>query len=202
MIVEYDILQHIDKILLERENSERIEKHHGIVNHRLKKSNLHWILEELGYGDHKIVGGNFFSTPNPFHVHTDNGKDNDPDFNILIPLNQQQDFTTVIYDQTYSGYASHFWVGSLYKYFPSPAYNEPKRDYIGVNNLISDSFNINFYVKYLTHLPYETLQGLSIQQSHTWKIGQVYKFECNRLHSSSNFKGTKEGLTLLVKRPS
>lgn len=192
----------IERILEERSNSERVEKHYGIVNYKLRKPNLHWILEELGYGDHKIVGGNFFNTPNPFYVHTDNGKDNKPDFNILIPLNEHADFTTILYDQLYSGYASHFWVGSLYKYFPDPVYNEPKRDYDGVIGLINETFDVSMYLKYLTHLPYETLQGLSVQRVHNWKVGDVYTFECNRLHSSSNFKGTKEGLTLLVKRPS
>lgn len=192
----------IDRILQERSESERVDKLHGIVNYKLRKQNLHWILEELGYGDYKIVGGNFFCTPNPFHIHTDNGKENEPDFNILIPLSEQDDFTTIIFDQTYTGYASHFWVGSIYKYFPDPVYNERKIDYNGVQNLTGRPFSQTDYIKYLTHLPYETLHGLSIQRTHKWNIGDVYEFECNRLHGSSNFSGTKEGLTLLVKRPS
>lgn len=191
----------INDILKERSKSERVEKLHGIVNHKLRKSNLHWILEELGYCDHSIVGGNFFSTPNPFHIHTDNGKDNQPDFNILIPLTDQGDFTTVIFDQVYSGWASHFWIGTLYKYFPDPIYNERKTDFSGVDGLVDTPFNTQQYINYLTHLPYETLNGLSIKQTHDWNIGDVYEFECNRLHCSSNFTGTKEGLTLLVKRP-
>lgn len=192
----------IERILQERSESERVEKLHGIVNYKLRKPNLHWILEELGYGDHKIVGGNFFCTPNPFHVHTDNGIENEPDFNILIPLSESPDFNTVIFDQTYTGHASHFWVGSIYKYFPDPIYNERKTDYNGVVGLTQLHFDRDDYLKYLTHLPYETLQGLSIKKVHNWHLGDVYEFECNRLHCSSNFKGTKEGLTLLVKRPS
>ena len=191
----------IDTILKLRSESERVEKLHGIVNYKLQKPKLHWILEELGYNEHKIVGGNFFCTPNPFHIHTDNGKDNQPDFNILIPLTDHNDFTTVIFDQIYSGWASHFWVGGIYKYFPDPIYNERKTDYVGVQGLVDTPFDTTQYIDYLTQIPYETLNGLSIQRTHKWNIGDVYEFECNRLHCSSNFQGTKEGLTLLVKRP-
>ena len=192
----------IERILLERDKSERVEKLHGVVNFKLNKPNLQYILDDLGFTDHKIVGGNFFTTPNPFHIHTDNGKDNEPDFNILIPLSEGVDHNTILFDQTYNGWASHFWVGSMYKYFPDPVYNLPKRDFINVNDIVTTRFDIELYTRYLSHLPYESVQGLSIKEVHKWKLGEHYIFECNRLHASSNFKDIKEGLTLLVKNPS
>lgn len=185
-----------------RENSERIEKQHGVINHKLKKEELTWILDELGYSDHTIVGGNFFTTPNPFHIHTDNGKDNGPDFNILIPMNEQDDFYTVQFFQQYDGPASHFWVGSLYKYFPPPVYNEPKKDYNGVYNLGDGDLDITMYKDYLSHLPYESVKPLTIRTVTKWHKGIPIEFPCNRLHCSAKFDGVKEGLTLLVKRPS
>lgn len=187
------------RILEYRKTLQRVDKLHGVVNYKLDKPNMYWILEELGITNVKIVGGNFFNTPNPFHVHTDNGKDNEPDFNVLIPLSFAEPFSTIIFDQKYSGYASHFWVGSIYKYFPDPIYNERKTDYNGVEGLTEKSFNVNDYVKYLTHLPYESLHGLSINKVHEWNDGDHYVFPCNQLHCSSNFKGIKEGLTLLCK---
>lgn len=189
----------VERILLERDQSPYVEKQHGVINYTLNKANHVWILKELGFNNHTIVGGNYFTTPNPFHVHTDNGKDNQPHFNIVIPLNEQADFHTVVFDQTYGGWASHFWVGSLYKYVPSPVYNAPKRDWEGVYNLSEIPLSIELYIQHLSHLPYESVEPLSVKEIHTWKAGHPFTFECDRLHCSSNFKGIKEGLTLLVK---
>lgn len=192
----------IDRILKDRENCKRIDKLHGIYNHRIEKSSLHWILEELGHGDCEIVGGNYFTTPVPFHIHTDNGKENEPDFNILVPLTpNRQQFATILFDQTYSGYAAHFRKGSLGQYLDRPVYNEIKYDFEGVENLWPAPFDEDMYMNYLTHMPYEWFNGLSVHSIFHWGLGSHLEFPCNQLHCSANFSGVKEGLTLLVKRP-
>ena len=192
----------INKILDIRDNSERVEKLHGIVNYRFPKSNFEWLLEDLNISG-KITGGNYFQTPNPFHVHTDTGKKEDlgdltPKYNIVIPLTEAEDHNTVIFDQQWHGDASHFMVGSIYKYWPDPVYNLRKSSYHGVQGITDFNFDVVQYRTYLKHLPYETVQGLSIKKVVPWHIGEALIFDSTLLHCGSYFSGIKKGLTILV----
>ena len=192
----------LNKIFEIRDSSERIEKLHGVVNHKFPKKNFNWLVEKLGI-EGKITGGNYFSTPNPFHVHTDTGKkeelgDLNPKYNIVIPLTEEEDHNTVIFDQQWHGDASHFMVGSIYKYWPDPVYNNRKDSYQGVKNITDFNFDIVKYKSYLKHLPYETVQGLSIKEVVPWRIGEALIFDSTLLHCGSYFQGIKKGLTILV----
>lgn len=192
----------IEKILEIKKDSERVEKHHGVVNHKFSKKQFNWLLKDLNI-EGKITGGNFFETPNPFHVHTDTGKKEElgklkPKFNIVIPLTEAEDHNTVIFDQKWHGDASHFMVGSIYKYWPDPVYNLRKSSYHGVKGLTDFNFHIKQYKDYLKHLPYETVQGLSIKKIVRWRIGEVIIFNSELLHCGSYFQGVKKGLTILV----
>jgi hypothetical protein len=194
--------QDLDRILEIRSKSERVEKHTGVVNYRYSKKEMNWLVEKLGLTG-TITGGNFFETVNPFHVHTDTGKAKDlgnlkPKWNIVVPLSEQEDFNTVIFNQQWNGDASHFMIGSIYKYWPDPVYNLRKTDYTGVEGLTSIPFDEDDYLNYLTHLPYETVQGLSIKKVIPWSIGEVLIFDSTLLHCSSKFDGIKSGLTVLV----
>lgn len=192
----------IERILEIKEDSERVEKHHGVVNHKFSKKQFEWLLNDLSI-EGKITGGNFFETPNPFHVHTDTGKKEDlgeltPKYNIVIPLTEEENHNTVIFDQQWHGDASHFMVGSIYKYWPDPVYNLRKSSYHGVTGMTDFNFDVVMYRSYLKHLPYETVQGLSIKQVVPWHIGEALIFDSTLLHCGSYFKGIKKGLTILV----
>jgi|TARA_B110000977_G_C11059669_1_gene485441 hypothetical protein len=190
-------------ILKYRDGCERIDKLHGIVNHKIvNKSDFDWLLDKFNITG-RIFGGNYFSTPNPFFIHTDTGKAEDLKgakslYNIVIPLVEDETFNTVLFDQTYLGEAAHFYVGNVFKYFPKPVYNHVKNNYADVNNMTSVPFDLIQYKTYLTHMPYETVQGLSIKKVIPWNIGEAMVFPSCHLHSASNFVGRKEGLTLLV----
>jgi len=199
--LNFDVLEHIT---VWKQRCERVEKLHGVVNYKFPKKEAQFILDYLKI-EGTITGGNFFETPNPFQIHTDTGKadelkDLKPYLNIVIPLVEQEDFNTVIFDQSWNGDASHFMVGSVYNYWPDPVYNLRKTDYSGVENLCNLPFDEDDYLNYLTHLPYETVQGLSIKEVVPWKVGQVLMFDSTLLHCSSNFTGIKKGLTILVSK--
>ena len=194
--------QHMQKINSIYNDSERIEKLYGVVNHKFSKKKFNWLLDELEITG-TITGGNFFETPNPFHVHTDTGKKEElgnltPKYNIVIPLTEAEDHNTVIFDQQWHGDASHFLVGSIYKYWPDPVYNLRKSSYHGVQGITDFNFDIVQYRTYLKHLPYETVQGLSIKQVVPWRIGEALIFDSSLLHCGSYFSSIKKGLTILV----
>jgi hypothetical protein len=204
MIRVYDIS---DEVYARIENhlandTTRVEKHNGVVNYKYSKESIRWLLDDLDLKG-TITGGNYFETVNPFHVHTDTGKreelgDLKPKYNIVVPMAEDPSFNTVIFDQQWHGDASHFLVGSIYKYWPDPVYNLRKTDYEGVENLTSLPFNEDDYMNYLLHMPYETVQGLTIKQVVPWKKGQVLVFDSTLLHCSSYFNSKKLGLTVLV----
>jgi len=54
-------------------------------------------------------------------------------------------------------------------------------------------FNRHDYQKYLTHQPYEDLNGLEIDTVVAWKPGDVVTFDRSTIHCASNF--LKEGVT-------
>jgi hypothetical protein len=193
-------LEDAEHLLWLRDNSEKVEKHHGIINHKIVKNNYKWLLEKYNISG-EIVGGNYFSTPIPFFVHTDSGTpDHKPDINLLIPLKEQDDFNTVVFNQTYNGNGAHFYVGSTFKYFPDPVYNKRMDTYDEVEGLVDNDFNVDDYLNYLTHIPYAALNGLSIECVHKWKYGHGIIIPSNKLHCGGNFNGVKEGLTLLIKQ--
>ena len=202
-MIKYDkILEktHISEIRDLRSSCERREKHHGVVNWKLPKEKFTWILDLLGI-EGKITGGNFWSSPNPFHVHTDTGRESEgdkPTYNIVIPLNFHPSFNTVIFDQTYNGDASHFMVGSIYNYWPDPVYNKRQSNYNEVEGMSNNELDKDFYYDYLTHLPYETVKHLTVAHRIPWQLGYVMQFSSEHLHCSSNFNATKEGVTILV----
>ena len=192
----------VQEIITWKQGCEKIIKHHGVINHKFPKKEAQWIVDLLGIKG-TITGGNFFETPNPFHIHTDTGKkeelgDLKPKVNIVIPLTEADDHNTVIFDQQWHGDASHFMVGSIYKYWPDPVYNLRKSSYHGVKGLTHFNFHIKQYKDYLKHIPYETVQGLSIKEIVPWKIGEAIVFDSSLLHCGSYFQGIKKGLTILV----
>lgn len=194
--------EQLKKIFFILDNSEKVEKLHGVVNYKFDKKEFNWLLQDLNISG-KITGGNFFETPNPFHIHTDTGKKEElvgliPKFNIVIPLTENEDHNTVIFNQHWYGDASHFMVGSIYKYWPDPVYNLRKNNYQDVEGLSDTDIDFDVYKKYLKHLPYETVQGLSIKEIVPWNIGEALVFDSTLLHCGSYFNGFKKGLTILV----
>lgn len=189
------------------------EKMSGTRNWQWKSHDevCHFLLEKLDPYIGKCFrhGGNYFETPNPFHPHTDTTKQSEfpnsqPYKNVVIPLTESPNIYTVVFEQRWTGPASHFWQGSLFGYLPDPLYNERKTDLIGVENVCDEPFPVEDYMKYLTHLPYESLQGFSILGAYPWKIGQALIFDCQNIHCGSNFRhhgiNNKLGLSLFTSR--
>jgi hypothetical protein len=56
------------------------------------------------------------------------------------------------------------------------------------------------YEKYLTHIPYEQVEGLEIDKIYKWEPGSAVIWDANQLHCADNFlsRGIKTKLSLLV----
>ena len=143
-------------------------------------------------------GGNYFQTKVPFFVHTDTGKNEVdgmvPYKNVVVPLTQSttsHPCYTVLFKQRWYGQATMFWKGPLFTTAKSN-YNHKLEDYSMLDNYTGENIDVNEYIKFLTHLPYNNLHGLSIDRVYEWNIGDISIFDCTQLHSSNDFtsKGT------------
>jgi hypothetical protein len=204
----------IEQIMSWRNYCEKIEKRSGVINYKYKNGGTveKFLLSKVEpiIGHCRRHGGNYFSTQNPFHVHTDTGKANEQEDDeapykaIVTPLVQsthKKVFSTIIFDQQQFGEASHFWRGSVFNYMGSPIYNHIITDYSHLEGFTNKPFDLSDYSKYLSHLPYENLFGLSIKTVLEWEIGDLVLFNCSSLHASNNFRihsQKKEGLVLFV----
>lgn len=191
------------------------EKMSGLKNWQYKKQDdiVHFVLEKLKpiLGENIVRhGGNYFSPVSPFHPHTDTGKVEEldgrqPYKNIVIPLTDNPDIHTVIFNQRWYGEATHFWQGSLFTYLPDPAYNHRATDLTGVKYATGEKyFDVDDYFRYLTHLPYESLYGFSMEGAYPWRTGEVLIFDCSMIHCASNFRmhgiQNKLGLSMFVSK--
>lgn len=141
--------------------------------------------------DFEMHGGNFFKTNIPFFVHTDTAKDHDfvPYKNIVVPLIMQEDdhpCYTVMFKQRWYGEATMFWKGPMFLN-GKPDYNHKVVDYSELEGYTNSNISVNDYTRFLTHLPYNNLHGLSTEMVLEWKLGSIIIFDCTQLHSSNDF---------------
>lgn len=207
--------QDIEKILDLEKECERVEKQNGVINYKYSKLGIleKFIEEKLKnqLGQFTRHGGSYVITPEPFHVHTDTGKDDEmkdqrfPYKNILIPLmssSEKAPLYTIIFKQRNFGQAAHFWRGEKFS-DKKPTYNFKVTNYSDLEHFTDKGFDPDIHKKHLAHLPIESLYGLSIDQIIHWNVGDVVVFDCSSLHASNNFREyniKKHGLTYFSSR--
>ena len=138
-------------------------------------------------------GGNYFQTNVPFYVHTDTSKNEIPGIipykNIVVPLTQSTEehkCYTVVFKQRWFGEATMFWKGPVFLTAKSN-YNHKVEDYTMLENYTGTDISVGDYTRFLTHLPYNNLHGLSVHSVYEWNIGDIIIFDCTQLHSSNDF---------------
>jgi len=190
--------QEINYIIEQKEKSEQVGKLGKVTNWKYDK-NIEfkdWLEQKLQKSlKHKFVmhGGNYFQTRIPFFVHTDTGKEEIdnllPYKNVVVPLtNSTPEFPcyTVTFKQRWFGQASMFWRGPMF-ISAKTDYNHKIEDYTLLENYTDKDFDVEHYQKFLTHLPYNNLHGLSLESAHEWNVGDIIIFDCTQLHSSNDF---------------
>lgn len=187
----------------QKENGIPVDKLGKVSNWKYDKNTefKNWLEKKLQSTldrSFTMHGGNYFQTNVPFFVHTDTGKNEVegmvPYKNVVVPLTQSttnHPCYTVLFKQRWFGEATMFWKGPLFKTAKSN-YNHKLEDYSMLESYTGKEIDINEYKKFVTHLPYNNLYGLSIDSVYEWNIGDIIVFDCTQLHSSNDFtsKGT------------
>lgn len=205
----------LDYIEEEKNRATKIVKNSNIINLKYEKGGTleSWILEKLksNLGPVKRHGGSYVISSEPFHVHTDSGKNEEMDErffpykNILIPLSNSTELRplyTVFFKQRSIFEASHFWRGHIQE-VKRPCYNHVITDYSQLINYTHENFCHEIHENHLSHLNVSMLHGLSVEEYVHWNIGDVIIFDCSQLHASNNYKtfsGLKESLSMFTSK--
>ena len=139
-------------------------------------------------GKSLVCASNIFKTEIPHVVHNDDYYEKIYDIfkTVVIPLEIKEPTNFVVYDQYYLDGPIKCFRG--FSNIPETYYNEPLTDYSDIVNFTDQPFDEKVYKKYLTHLPYESLHGFTVEEVVKWQPGDAITFDMGKLHSGTNFK--------------
>ena len=166
-----------------------IEKQANVKNVNVDKELWTFITSKVNLSSILKTGGNYFKTTTPFVIHTDTPHEKDivPFKNILIPLTiGGGNCYTIFLKQRHYGVGAHFLKSKQYKEF-TPDKNIKITDYTDLEHYTNKKFDKNIYNEYLSHMPYDNLDGLSLETIIEWQIGDIMVFDSTQLHCSNNF---------------
>lgn len=160
---------------------------------------LHAYIEEAA-GERLIhKSGNYYKHSFPYLPHTDFEFDKDNTINAVIPIWTESEAHLIVFDQKYQGKYPVTWMmhHPVYNLHNHTALLGCPYDY-NVEGLTKENIPNELYEKYLYNYPRESLIGLT-GAAHEFKPGECIVFDNRRIHCTSNFKGTKLGLSLRYK---
>ncbi len=191
-----------DLIDLYHSRQNKIHKNTGPVTSELREDfdnipALKKVFERVKQevGECKIYTAFFFDVTFPHIIHNDDDKLGPKTFKgITIPLeieyheesNTEQHPYLCFFDQYYLEGPAKFFGGSPKEI--ETYYNKPVYEYSQVQNKSDTVFDREIFNKYLTHLQYFWLKGLSFNSAQPWIPGNIILFDAVRLHCASDFR--------------
>lgn len=186
----------IDYLLNQFHSSNLIEKNTGpvVMNYSPDRDGYkEWFAPVQRFvdnlvGENIVAASNIFRVEIPHMVHNDDYYEKIYDIykTIVIPLEISKPTNFVVFDQYYLDGPIKCYRG--FSNIPDTYYNKPLLDYSGITNFTDKPFDKQIYNEYLTHLPYESLHGLTVEAIVTWQPGDAITFDMGKLHSATNFK--------------
>ena len=164
------------------------------------------VIEPLIDEDETVEEVMFQESTVSFQVHVDSGYNN-PSVTrgIIIPLVCEVG-STVFFNNYWQGDAAKFvrsedpyqHVEDSHKQIT----NKDQRitDYSKIVNYTDQPFDKEIYNRYLTHVPYENLHGLTVDRIVNWSPGDIIVFDRKQLHCASNEHDHKIGLSVFTNR--
>lgn len=159
---------------------------------------IHQALQSKILPNEEITTVNLNADYLPGGIHSDGYIQFDQDDTLghtyLIPINIDGDFSTVIFDKTSDEAVTlnaELGLGNS----GIVTYKQVGRDFF---ELPDTPFDNQIYKQYLTHLDFDTLAGLKVEQVQEWKPGRAMVWPRKNLHCSANFKSPAVRDTVLV----
>ena len=186
----------IDYLLNQFNSAEHIEKNTGpvVMNYSPDREGLQeWFAPVQRFvdnliGESLVWGSNIFRVEQPHIVHNDDYHEKVYDIfkTVVIPLEISKPTNFVVFDQYYLDGPVKCFRG--WKDVPETYYNKSLTDYSDIVNITDEPFNKQIYNEYLTHVPYESLHGLTVESIVRWQPGDAITFDMGKLHSAVDFK--------------
>lgn len=134
-----------------------------------------------------VWGSNIFRVEKPHILHNDDYEEKIyPIYKTLVlPLEVSKPTNFVTFDQAYLDGPVKLFKG--YDPVPNSYYNKSLTDYSNIINYTDKPFDKETHEKYLSHIPYEALHGLTVEKVIPWVPGNAIIFDMGRIHSASNF---------------
>lgn len=170
---------------------------------------LSWLKDKVisELGNVEIYAALYFDVETPHVLHNDDSKDGGVSYKaITLPLEIRGDVDQfpglVFFDQYYLEGPAKFFKGTVLD--PHRTYNETVLEYDQVQGKVEGFVNREFYNKYLKHIRFTNLEGLSVNTMIDWKVGNAIIFDSTKIHCATNFKElgveSKLGLSLFTKK--
>ena len=163
-----------------------VEKNQGIIDDILSDLEMH-------IGNFSVRSAHFFDVTRPHVLHIDDDFDLPDTYKaITLPLYINGDAIPSLYmfDQYYYNGPAKFFNGK--DKVKNIHYNKPVFEYSDVYETNSLGIPKEF-LDDLTHLDSNWLDGLSVNNKFSWKIGSAIIFDSLRIHCANNF--LKQGIT-------
>jgi hypothetical protein len=186
----------IDYLLNQFRNTEHIKKSTGpvVMNYSPDRDGYEEWFEPVQkfvnnlIGESLVAASNIFKVEKPHMVHNDDYYEKIYDIykTVVIPLEISKPTNFIVFDQYYLDGPIKCFKG--FPKLPETYYNKPLTDYSDIVNITNEPFNKKIYNEYLTHLPYESLHGLTVESIVRWQPGDAITFDMGKLHSATNFK--------------
>ena len=134
-----------------------------------------------------VWGSNIFRVEKPHILHNDDYEEKIyPIYKTLVlPLEVSKPTNFVTFDQAYLDGPVKLFRG--YDPVPESYYNKSLTDYSNIVNYTDKPFDKATHEKYLSHIPYQALHGLTVEKVVPWVPGNAIIFDMGRIHSASNF---------------
>jgi len=128
-------------------------------------------------------------------IHADSGALANGDTAINVALEQEA--------ATYTVYFDNYWTGTRAKFVkgtdaPNGKFNQAIKDYSAVVNYTDEPFDIKLYEKYLKHINYASLHGLTVHSIIKNTPGTVMMWDRSMLHCTGYSTASKTALVVLL----
>jgi len=186
----------IDYLLNQFNSAEHIEKNTGpvVMNYSPDRDGPQkWFTPVQRFvdnliGESLVWGSNIYKVDYPHIVHNDDYHEKIYDIykTVVLPLEVSKPTNFVVFDQYYLDGPVKCFRG--WKDVPETYYNKSLTDYTDIVGYTDEPFNKQIYNEYLTHVPYESLHGLTVESIVRWQPGDAITFDMGKLHSAVDFK--------------
>ena len=124
-------------------------------------------------------------------------KNNPPPYEYTLEINGKKEHIEDIRQYKTDDKELQLYIDKLVENTTKTVYKRYS-DYSQISNITNNAFDQDIHTKFLGHVPYEDLHGLSLEKVVEWQEGDAFTFDRTQLHCSSNTHDRKMFCTVFT----